>query len=312
MSPDLSLDADERLLHEAVRRFCAAHVDEARIKAGAGRFDRELFVAFAEQGFFALGTPEGEGGARAIVAVVEPLGHALFPGPLVDTFLAVQLFDGALREALIAGQRIAASGVPPLLPFACEADLHLGIDGERVSLLAHVGELERIDTLGGEPFGRGVFEVECELPHAARGLFFADVALASYLSSAAFGLLERTAAHVATRKQFGRPLASFQAVAHPLADCHIALVAARALSRAAASAFDADESWRARALISAALRSSHSAALETAYVCHQKLGAIGITLEGPAHHVTRRIRQLATRAASRTSEAGPLLAYFGG
>jgi hypothetical protein len=29
------------------------------------------------------------------------------------------------------------------------------------------------------------------------------------------------------------------------------------------------------------------------HVCHQVFGAIGITLEGPAFHVSRRIRQLA-------------------
>ena len=32
------------------------------------------------------------------------------------------------------------------------------------------------------------------------------------------------------------------------------------------------------------------AALETVYVCHQVFGAVGITLEGPAFHVSRRIR----------------------
>ena len=120
-----------------------------------------------------------------------------------------------------------------------------------------------------------------------------------------------TADHVATRKQFGRAVGSFQAVAHPLASCHIMLAAAQALSRAAAAACD-EQDPRARSLATAALSSNRKAALETAYTCHQKLGAIGITIEGPAQHVTRRIRQLASRVDQRVNAEPALITSFGG
>lgn len=310
MSPDFTLDAEERLVAEAVQKLCAARVNEEMLKHAHG-FDRTLWRAFCEQGFFALGTDEGEGGARMIVACAEALGHALFPGPVFDTFLAVQVLQGHERARLIEGTWTAACGVPPTLPFACEAQVHLSLSRDRVTRLKVQGGLDPMQSLGAEPWGRGTF-VEAEaLPHGKRALFFFDVALAAYLSSAARGLLDVTAQHAATRKQFGRAIGSFQAVAHPLATCHIALSAAQALTRAAAAAFDEDHP-RARSLATAALASSQKGALETAYTCHQKLGAIGITSEGPAHYVTRRIRQLASRAAERVSQEPALITSFGG
>jgi len=298
MSADLSLDAEERLVSESVSKFCADRATEAVIKHAAGRFDRALWQAFCAQGFFALGTPDGDGGARMVAVCAEALGHAVFPGPVVDTFLAVQVLADPPRTRVIEGLSIVASGVPPVLPFALEADLLLAMGPRHVTRLEAKGKVEPVASLGGEPWGRGEFVAMETLPHAERGLFFADVALAAYLTAAARGLLSKTAEHVAIRKQFGRAVGSFQAVAHPLASCHIALSAARDLTRAAASAFDEDDA-RARTLATAALASARDAALETAYTCHQKLGAIGITLEGPAHHVTRRIRQLAARASHR-------------
>lgn len=311
MSADLSLDAEERLIEDAVGRFCAANVTDARLLACEGRLDRSLFASFAELGFFALASDDASGCARAVVVVVEGLGRALFPGPVVDTFLAVHVCDEPLRASLIEGRAIASSGQPPLLPFACEADVHFDTGQGGVHLIEPIAALTPVSSLGAEPFGRGAFRVVRALPRAAMGLALADLALASYLAAAASTLLARTAEHVASRKQFGRPVGSFQAVAHPLANCHIALSAACALTRAGACALDEGDATRGPELVAAALVSSRRAALDTAYVCHQKLGAIGITLEGPAHRITRRLRQLATRAQQRSRCSHPLLARYG-
>ncbi len=311
MSPDLSLDADERLIAESVAKFCADRARADTLRAAADSFDRALWRAFCAQGFFALGTPEGEGGARQVVACAESLGRFVFPGPVVDTFLAVQVFAASERTHVIAGEIIVSSGVPPLLPFASEAQVHLGLGPDRVTRLTLGGPIEALQSLGGEPWGRACFKEGEDLPQAPRGLFFADVALAAYLTSAAQGLLQSTAEYVATRKQFGRAVGSFQAVAHPLASCHIALSAAQTLARAAAAAFD-EEQARARPLATAALASSRRAGLDAAYTCHQKLGAIGITSEGPAHPITRRIRQLAARVTQRLAAEPALVTSFGG
>jgi alkylation response protein AidB-like acyl-CoA dehydrogenase len=120
-----------------------------------------------------------------------------------------------------------------------------------------------------------------------------DIACAAYLAAAGAALVARAALHARTRRQFGRALGEFQAVAHPLADCAMRCDAARILARRAACAFDAsagDVSARA----AAARLSARAAALDAAHVGHQVFGAQGIALEGPVFHVSRRIRQLAS------------------
>jgi len=303
MTPDLSFDADERLLSDAVAKLCAQHLEEVKLKQATLDFDLTLWRVLCEQGFFALGTPLAEGGARLVVACAEPLGRSLFPGPIAETFLAAQVLEGREREAVVAGELVVSAGAPPIIPFADVAQLHLGFLADGVVRLAIKGKGQCVLGLGAEPWGRAEFQVRETLPHAARGLFFFDVALCAYLTAAARSLLVATAGHAATRTQFGRALGSFQAVAHPLADLHIALLAAEALPRAAAAAFDEDDP-QARRLADAALVSGRRAALEAVYVCHQKLGAIGITLEGPAHYITRKLRVLATRAHERSQRRG--------
>jgi alkylation response protein AidB-like acyl-CoA dehydrogenase len=92
--------------------------------------------------------------------------------------------------------------------------------------------------------------------------------------------------------QFGKAIGEFQGVALPLADCRIRLDSAETLARRAGYAL-AQGHDDAPAHAAAALLSACSASLIGVNVCHQVFGAIGITLEGPVFHVTRRIRQLA-------------------
>ena len=58
---------------------------------------------------------------------------------------------------------------------------------------------------------------------------------------------------------------------------------------------DAAGRARARASAAAARLSAGRAAIAAAHTCHQLFGAIGITLEGPVFHVSRRIRQLVSQ-----------------
>jgi alkylation response protein AidB-like acyl-CoA dehydrogenase len=107
--------------------------------------------------------------------------------------------------------------------------------------------------------------------------------------------LELAAEHARTRKQFGRAIGEFQAVAHPLAAAWIRISAAEMLARAAAH--DADEGAPdAPALAAAAWLSARKAALAAALRAHQTFGAVGITLEGPVFSLTRRIRTWASLA----------------
>ena len=118
---------------------------------------------------------------------------------------------------------------------------------------------------------------------AAGAAAMADGALA--------GALDLTARYVATREQFGRPLATFQAVAGQAADVYIT---SRTLHLAALSAC-----WRLSAGLDAGqdagvaaywLAREAPAALRT---CHQLHGGIGMDISYPLHRYSAMIADLA-------------------
>lgn len=107
-------------------------------------------------------------------------------------------------------------------------------------------------------------------------------------------VLELTIEYVKTRKQFGTPVGSFQAVQHKLADMHLACEQARSLTRFAASAADSDpEQFPTAAMAAKAYASDALPKLvEDAVQVH---GGIGFTYEYELHLYLRRARMLATQ-----------------
>ncbi|MEU6260514.1 acyl-CoA dehydrogenase family protein [Streptomyces sp. NPDC047043] len=113
-------------------------------------------------------------------------------------------------------------------------------------------------------------------------------------------MLALARAHVLDRVQFGRPLASFQAVRHRLAETLVALEGAEA---ALAVAEDELGSLLAKA-------AAGQAALTAARHCQQVLGGIGFTAEHPLHRHVRRavvLDGLLGSARELTRQAGALL-----
>jgi hypothetical protein len=117
-------------------------------------------------------------------------------------------------------------------------------------------------------------------------------------TSRAMLALART--HVLDRVQFGKPLASFQAVRHRLAETFVAIEGAEAALVAA------DDDLGALLAKAAA----GQAALTTARHCQQVLGGIGFTAEHDLHRHVRRalvLDGLLGSARDLTREAGTLL-----
>ncbi|MGW4390310.1 acyl-CoA dehydrogenase family protein [Streptomyces sp. NPDC004685] len=101
--------------------------------------------------------------------------------------------------------------------------------------------------------------------------------------------LDATVEFVAQRQQFGRPIGSFQAVKHRLADVLVALEAARSASSYATVCVATDSPQMPVAASAAAAVCSETFRLATAeYV--QLHGGIGFTWEHPAHLYVRRAR----------------------
>ncbi|GAB2928735.1 acyl-CoA dehydrogenase family protein [Rhodococcus aerolatus] len=114
-----------------------------------------------------------------------------------------------------------------------------------------------------------------------------DAAVACEHAGMVAHLLTATTAHVVARHQFGRPIGSFQAVKHRLADVLVDLERARSAARYAAAACAGDPTGAALAAAVAAAVCT-DAVIRTAHEAVQLHGGIGFTWEHPAHFYLRR------------------------
>ncbi|HEX3590278.1 MAG TPA: acyl-CoA dehydrogenase family protein [Pseudonocardiaceae bacterium] len=101
--------------------------------------------------------------------------------------------------------------------------------------------------------------------------------------------LDTTVRYVKERYQFGRPVGSFQALKHRLADVYQELVTARAAARYAADCVSADRDDVAVA-VSVAQAHCSLVAVHAAEESIQLHGGIGMTWEHPAHLFLKRAK----------------------
>jgi len=131
-------------------------------------------------------------------------------------------------------------------------------------------------------------------------------ALGWWLTGLGRAMLGLARSHALDRVQFGRPIASFQAVRHRLAETQVALDGAEATLLAAA-----DEAGGADGIGSMLAKAAAGhAALTAARHCQQVLGGIGFTAEHGLHRHVRRalvLDGLLGSARELTREAGLLL-----
>jgi alkylation response protein AidB-like acyl-CoA dehydrogenase len=115
---------------------------------------------------------------------------------------------------------------------------------------------------------------------------------AAEMIGAAGRTLSTTLDYVKTRKQFSRPIGSFQAIGHQLSDMAVAVEASSALNRFAAWAADCDPSQLASTALACKAHASECMprVVESALQLH---GGIGFTFEYDLHLFLRRVRALA-------------------
>ncbi|GGZ25515.1 acyl-CoA dehydrogenase [Streptomyces inusitatus] len=121
-------------------------------------------------------------------------------------------------------------------------------------------------------------------PAVARALSSTGARAAALLAAESSGTaayaLERTVAHVREREQFGRPIGSFQAVRHRLADLHVQVRAARSAARYAAW----DPAGAGTVALAQCLETARTATAEAV----QLHGGIGFTWEHETHLYFKR------------------------
>ena len=288
-----------------------------------------LWRKLAGAGVTALAVPEKWGGLGAspldTVVACEELGHHAVPGPVAESVAVVPGLIAALADGtaspvlgdalprLAAGDLIATVALPPALPYAADADaanlvllgagdvIWLAEPGARhrsVDRTRSLSEASRREVLAHGPAVASA---------VAQAVQAGALASAAQLLGVGRGLLAASVRHAGQRIQFGRPVGTFQAVKHQLADVAIGLEFARPLLDAAAIARAAGDRGAARD-VSAAKVACTEAARRAARAALQVHGAIGYTEEHDLHLWLMKVRALAGTWGSQAEHRARIMA----
>ena len=303
---DFQVSDDQRALAEGVRAFCAGRLPGETIAqlANEGGSDPDLWKDLAELGVFALRTAESDGGLGLgfceAVLVFEELGRRVAPGPLAWSHLATRYVEGAADGTTRVGgidRRGAHADDPILVEHLDFIDCLLVLDesgihrvdpkqvkGEKIEIpldaltpLHRVGELPAGERLGDSEEAERLRREGAALV-AAQQLGIAEATL------------DMAVAYAKTREQFGRPIGSFQALKHMMADMFVRQEIARAAVYAAGATLDDPAVGSIPRAVSSAKIMASEAALQNAGTCIQIHGGMGYTWEVPAHYFLKRAR----------------------
>ncbi len=215
----------------------------------------------------------------------------------------------AHSEAATGGWRL--SGAKGVVPAGDEADAFIvpartAGDDDSASGIGLFLVARGADGLGlrGYPTHDGARAAELTLSATPAWMISADAAeLLSYAddlgiaatAAEAVGLMDRllaiTADYMHTRRQFGVPIASFQALRHRIADVKMALELGRSMSYYATLKLGEPPAQRRRALSQAKLQLGQSMRF-VGQQCIQLHGGIGVTDEYIASHFFKRLTML--------------------
>ncbi len=271
------------LINQSAERLFADHVDGAlHDDVEAGEWPAVLWNAVTEAGFERAEMP------LFGVALARIAGRFAAPIPLAETILAASLLEGAGLD-VPEGALTVAPGDLSRVPWARHAAHLVMIDGDGTLALFETAALEIAPgrNLAGEPRDEvdlaGVKALETASGLSADELFEGGALLrAAQIAGALEAVLAKTVQYAGERRQFGRPIAKFQAIQHHLATLAGHTAAACAAVEAAAHAPNFFTTAAAKAAAS-------EAAGEAAAIAHQVHGAIGFTQEHDLHRLTKAL-----------------------
>ncbi|MET8207668.1 acyl-CoA dehydrogenase family protein [Streptomyces sp. NPDC005373] len=309
------MEAEEfRLVREALRAFAADHRCTSADTTPARR-------AAAQKALDGLGLGELRrgGGAQPLASAQECalLAEEYGRQPLTTSFLGTGLLGPEmLRLVEAGGQDVAYEGTSTIalardLRFAGAAadgerlawdaegaDGALCVDGDGTVRVLALGDpapttdllrtvrVARVD--GSRVVGRLTTE------HMTAWQAWALVMVSSELVGAAGSFVEQSTAYARDRVQYGRPIGSYQAVQHLLADATVAVEACVSATRYAAWCLDHATPDAALTAARVAKAEVDVSALEAMYAAMQVFGGIAQTWEHIAHLYLRRVRVGAT------------------
>jgi alkylation response protein AidB-like acyl-CoA dehydrogenase len=287
-------------------RFNAEHLREL---AEAEKYDEDAWQEICELGWPGIFIGEEHGGqglgAVELMILMEELGYALAPLPFLSNAAAGLVLQHAgsdeQRERWLPGIAsgesrgtvgVVRDGDAPLVPDGDSAEVIVLLDGESGSVLeASAAEVESLETIdatrrfarvrgnGGEPLGG---DPQPAMDRIATGL-------AAELVGVSQRAMEMAVDYARERKQFGRPIGSYQAVSHACAQMLIDTEGARSTAYWAAWCGDAEPETLPLASSMAKAYASDAGWGVTASAL-QVHGGIGFTWEHDLHFFLKRAK----------------------
>lgn len=308
------MNEETALIAETAERLFADLATPAVVNAAEeGTWPAALWSAFADTGLGSILVPEsldGAGGTSAqAAAILRAAARHAVPAPVAETMLAGWI-AGMAGIAIPAGPVSFAVGRgghdgPRLHDGRLSGCLHRTPWGRTVETLVVVidnavalvpaGDAGLVEgrNLAGEPRDDLTFD---DVPVTAFAIPERLDAVRAYRLGALFRavqiagglerILEMAVQYASDRKQFGRPIARFQAIQHQLAILAGQTSVANAATDAAVGAVGTGAEGFA---VAAAKARASEAAGEGAAIAHQVHGAMGFTHEHTLHQVTRRL-----------------------
>ena len=330
---EFALSDEQQMIAEMARGFFAENATSERTRKAmaADGIDRDLWQAFCtEVALSGIGIPEEAGGAGlglvelalvaeaagAQVAALPMLGslamaaQAIAAGgtdaqkaELIPALLSGEVIAGYVHDAALAANGDVLTGADAYVAHGASAQVFVvtsntgawvvKADAPGVTVTAQVTmdqtrPLARVELTGakGEPLADAAAAI-------ARAHAAGFITVAAESLGGAQETLDRTVAYSKERVQFGRPIGSFQAYKHRLADMMIEIEQARSAVWWAACA--ADEGSEEATL---AIHSAKSFCADTYFMCAGNMiqlhGGIGFTWEHDAHLFFKRARAAQT------------------
>lgn len=294
---DLDLSDDQIALREGIAALLEGRFDSGRVRAG---FDRAMFDDLRDAGVFAL---RADGFAWADCAVVfEQLGRHCVPGPLVGSLLAGAGIAGLVERSAPAWiEHLGALDALMVLDDTgvARVDVH-ALDADPSPWpLDPLVPVARVASL---PAGEPVAADPVEWRRAGA------VLTAAFQLGLADRLTEMSVEYAKERHQFDRPIGSFQAVKHILADMLMRTEVARAAVYAAGAHLDAADLAGLDRSISGAKVTAGEAAVQNGKAATQVHGGMGFTWEVDVHLLLKRAWVLDTHFGTADTHADRLAA----
>ncbi|MRX48930.1 hypothetical protein GI374_00460 [Paracoccus sp. S-4012] len=274
------MSENARLLDDMAERMFGQFLADPLARADATLPER-LAEAAVEAGLPLALVPEADGGMGATLEdaaiIAWRAGYHAAPLPVVTLLLAPTLpIEGPFALAAPGAQ--LAEGPSERIALVAADTLTLHAAEPAVTALDHrpwvrpTGEAIETHSLAG---------IEDRL--RMQGACLTAAAMLGAMQRAC----EITIEYANTRRQFGRPLAAFQAIQHRIAEAASEQTVAQAAVAGAIRA--ADGGWSRPILWqSAKVQAGRAASVVTA-TAHQVLGAIGFTEEHVLHHYSKKL-----------------------